>query len=533
MTGSFWVLLLFWGVWLITPVITDGFDAMSRLLIVWGTRGSQKWLSRPLPDDKLPTVSIIVPAHNEVEVIDRCLQSIKAQDYPHDKLEIIVVDDGSTDGTVERIEGHLNGAGAGESVSVDGTLGRTFAGFRLRGQAIRVGRFHGVITLIKNGHHGKAHALNAGIEASTGEIVANVDSDVVLAPGTVRAIATAFRRDPMLGAATGDIEIDWDILEERDSNGRLVLDENGDIRSRRLRRSEMLLAQCQYLEYLSSFRLGRQAQSATGTIYTLAGACSAFRRSVLVRGSLYSNRTVSEDTDLTLDLHQQHVRVGYLPQAKVFLEPVIDWDGMYAQRVRWTRGQLEVCGVHDHMLGKRKYGALGSFALPQMLLLDHTLAFPRLIWTPLFLLFPLFGYSVVTVAQALVAMYLFYALLETLNTLASYALVDEETRWRVEQCGWAVPLMPAYRFVIFHFRFSGFLVTLKEEQQWSMPGPFRGGRRAIETSRLRSAEVLSLLVGWMHTLGIALTFYLRAVMFPLLVTVAFTVYRAIQGGRRG
>ena len=176
---------------------------------------------------------------------------------------------------------------------------------------------------------------------------------MTLAPDAIRNIAKAFVRDPDMGAATGNIEIDWEIIEARDENGRLVLDENGEITVAELGPIQRFLAKSQFLEYLSSFDLGRRSQAETETMYTLAGACSAFRRSVLESGAVYSTVTVSEDTNLTFDLHKAGVKVGFVHDAKVYLEPVIDWDSLYAQRVRWTRGQLEVCGINEDLIDRK------------------------------------------------------------------------------------------------------------------------------------------------------------------------------------
>jgi poly-beta-1,6-N-acetyl-D-glucosamine synthase len=477
-----WTFLLIWGVWLVTPVLVDGIDTVSRLFVVW-TRQRQRRNRVEVTDDELPTVSIIVPAHNEAEVIDRCLHSIKGQDYPHDKLEIIVVDDGSTDDTAEIVENHVVRNG-----SMTGSI-------RLRGQAIRVGPYHGTLTLIRNGHGGKSAALNAGIAASTGEIVINIDSDVVLEPGAVCAIAKAFVRDPDMGAATGNIEVDWDLIEERDANGDLVLDENGDMTPKRLGPIERFLAKSQFLEYLASFDLGRRAQAILSTMYTLAGACSAFRRDVLLESPRYSSTTVSEDTDLTFDLHRRGVKVGFVEDARVYLEPVVKWDALYAQRARWARGQLEVCGLNEEIVGRREHGTFGFLTVPKMLLFDHTLAFPRMIWTPLLLCFPLIGYSWRIIGLAVLGMYVFYLGLEIVSTISVYTIADKHTRERIEHSVWMLFGLPVYRFVVFHFRFSGFLMTLTEQQQWTVSGPVGTARADARALRVRSLEVLASLSG--------------------------------------
>jgi biofilm PGA synthesis N-glycosyltransferase PgaC len=485
------IFILVWGVWLITPILVDGIDTLSRLWIVRSRRVERR--TKRLEDDVLPTVSIVVPAHNEAAVIDRCLNSVKAQDYPHDKLEIIVVDDGSTDETVDRVEEHVNGNGNGHT---NGNGNGHGDAFRVRGRPIKVGPFSGRLTLIKNGHGGKAHALNAGIEASTGEIIVNIDSDVVLAQDAIRAIASAFARDPEIGALTGNIEIDWELVEERDGGGDLVLDANGDIVPKKLRPLERLIAKCQFLEYLASFDLGRRSQGITATMYTLAGACSAFRREVLHEGCRYENTTVSEDTCLTFQLHREKVKVGFAHDARVYVEPVTDWDALYAQRARWSRGQLEVCGLNDDIIGSGDTGSFGRTSVPKMLLLDHTMAFPRLIWAPLILFFPLLGYSINVIALALVGMYVFYTLIELANTAAVHSIADDHTRPRIEECSTALLAMPAYRFVVFHFRFSGFLVTLLEEQRWDVPGPRQRLTDDLEHLRLHAIRLASATVTW-------------------------------------
>ena len=508
--GSVWTFVLLWGVWLITPVLIDGVDTLVRLIVVLSHKPSLQ-LRRLSGIQRLPMISVIVPAYNEAAVIDRCLESIKSQDYPHDRLEIIVVDDGSTDGTPEIVEEHI-------AVCLAGFESRDDIEPGVCTRNIRLGRFGGVLTLIRNDHGGKAHALNVGIAMCQGDIVLNIDSDVTLAPEAIRAVAEAFRRDPSMGAATGNIEVDWDMVEARDENGHVLVDEEGRVIARRLNWFELFLARCQYLEYLASFRLGRQAQAYTNTMFTLAGACSAFRREVLPPNP-YSRRTVSEDTDLTLHLHTDLVRIGFIPGCKVFLEPVVDWDGMYAQRVRWTRGQLEVCGVHDRLIGSHEHGLLGRIALRQILLFDHTFAFPRLVWMPLLLLFPILGYRPSMLVAALGAMYVFYVAMEIVTALSCYSISDDPTKRRLEQSSWAILAMPLYRFIVFHFRFSGFLVTLKEEQSWSVQGPMAQQRESLSSLRLRSLELATMLLRILSPL-VALTRSAWILIMPALAAMA-------------
>lgn len=594
------------------PIIIDGVDTLVRLFVVliWG----RNFHEHNIPYEELPKVTVLIPAYNEEQVIDRCLNSIKIQDYPHEKLEVVVINDGSTDYTAERVMNHINGGFNGNGFNgngfknganggtngghKNGTNGGTNGGYKngtnggtnggnhngnarlpdgqgfngngfngngygyrlpygiystrdfrngnganggtnggmqsqkskvesqkwnqkngtnggangghkngtnggtngghknganggnhngnghngngfngngylkINGDTIPVPPFNGDITLISNGHIGKPKALNLGINhMNHSDIVITIDSDVVLAPGAIRNMASAFAENPKMGAATGHIEISSDILEERDEYGNLVLDEEGKLITKKLAWWESLLARCQFLEYLDAFRLGRQFQATVHSTYILAGAFSAFRRDVLEASPLYRTRTVSEDFDLTADIHRTKTHIGYVADAKALLEPVTAWDQLFSQRVRWCRGQLEVCGAHQEMIGNRKFGPMGWFGLPHMLVVDHTLAFPRLIWTLLLLLFPLFGYPVMTIAMAIAFMYLFYVGLSFLQTFSAYTIVDEDTKRQTEKSLAYCFILPIYRLVTFYFRMSGYLKSLREPSAWEVAGP--------------------------------------------------------------
>jgi cellulose synthase/poly-beta-1,6-N-acetylglucosamine synthase-like glycosyltransferase len=178
----------------------------------------------------------------------------------------------------------------------------------------------------------------------------------------------------------------------------------------------------------------------------------------------------------------------------VFLEPCTNWDELYAQRVRWARGQLEVSALNDDVMGDTARRGRDRASLVKMLLLDHTLAFPRLLWTPLLLLFPLLGYPITLICFALLGMYVLYLVIETVNTFAVFSISKEDTRQRIERAGWVLFLLPLYRFVVYYFRFSGFLIALTEDQQWTVSGSMTRISERLEIARLRSVRLLTLAV---------------------------------------
>jgi len=440
MNNNLFMLMIFWGVWIIIPVIFDGVLTLVYMVTILLHRPFEKKY-RPLTLDELPMVSVIIPAYNEADNIDLCLSFLETQSYPQERLEIIVVDNGSTDSTGEIVESHM----AYESNLKD------------------------KIKLVTRSDKGKAEALNTGIRLSCGEIIINIDCRSFLAKDAVYNMVAKFIREPQYGAITGNIEIDWSMVYERDENGGLILGGDGQPIQKEFTQKEKFLFKSQFLEYLAAFHLGRQFQDITDSVFTLSGAFSAFRRDCLLNSHLYESRTVSEDTDLTMDLMGQDVRIGFCADATAYLKPVISLEKFYAQRVRWARGQIEVIGLHLDWyanLGKNlKRGSLHGFQL----LIDHTFGFPRLLWTFLLPLFFIFGYSMTLIVQAILLMYAFYVFIDFINACFCWRVVDRQTKLKIYNNLHYVLVTPFFRLITFYSRFAAYLIVLKEPPSWSTP----------------------------------------------------------------
>lgn len=423
--------LVFWGAWLLVPVLVDGVAALANLVGVWlATAKERRAAPREADQGWLPRVSIIVPVHNSEATLGPCLRSLLRQDYPPECLEIIAVSNGTTDHSFEVFS------------------------------AVQSRPWPGHLVWMQTGRSGKAWALNAGIHVATGQILMNVDSDVVLHRSAVRRMVERFRQEP-LGAATGAVIVR---PPSRETSGW-----------------RRLLAACEYLEYLSAFVVGRRFQTLSDSLYTLAGAFSAFRREALLETFLYSKRTVSEDTDLTFALRERlgaRWKVACVPEAVAYVEPTPSLTALHAQRVRWQRGELEVSSLYPQLSQRAPWKARG-FAGARVLLVDHTLAFPRLAWTFLFPALGWFGgYPWQLITWAFVMLYVFYALVEMAWTVVCYALGDRATRQRVRQYAWAALVMPLYRFAIFWFRMDGFLRALAEPPTWRVRAPWLQARES-------------------------------------------------------
>ena len=168
MTGDALVaFVLFWGIWLLVPILFDGTSAVTGIMGVWISqrrKARSGWLKQEL--GVLPKISVIIPVYNGAESLAKTVRSLRRQTFSPKQIEVIVVDNGSTDAT--------------ERIYIQQQLLNT------------LGALHWISIPAK----GKPWALNAGIYVATGEYIANVDCDVELDPEALTNMVKAFRPTP-------------------------------------------------------------------------------------------------------------------------------------------------------------------------------------------------------------------------------------------------------------------------------------------------------------------------------------------------
>ena len=259
-----------------------------------------------------PTVSVVVPAYNEEGVIARTVQSLLSQGYPD--LEILVVDDGSTDRT---------------AAVVTETCGH-----------------HSCVRVFSKPNGGKASALNFGAARATGEVVVAVDADTLFAPGAIAALVAPLA-DRRVGAVAGNAKV-----------GNRI----------------NLVTRWQAVEYITSQNLDRRAFSLLNCITVVPGAIGAWRRSLVLAAGGFSEQTLAEDQDLTLTLLERGWRIAYADHAVAYTEAPDTLRGLSGQRFRWSFGTLQCAWKHRGTLFRSR--ALGWVALPNVWIFQ--LAFPFL-----------------------------------------------------------------------------------------------------------------------------------------------------------
>ena len=320
---------------------------------VTGTSNSA--LRRMLRSPLTPPVSILVPAFNESAVIVDSVRSLLALDYR--VLEIVVVNDGSTDDTLQRL------------IDVFGlrAVNRPTPPFLPHTQVRGVYAPDSSLRLLvvdKENGGGKADSLNAAINFASFPLFCTLDADSILEQDAVARAVLPFVQDPERTVATGGLI--------RIANGCLI--EHGRVVQARLPTSPY--AMFQVLEYVRGFFGSRTGWSAINGLLIVSGAFGVFRRDLVIEVGGYRTDIVGEDLELVTRLHRTCRRAGrpyrivYVPEPICWTEAPQTARALRSQRRRWYRGSVEALLIHWRMVGNPRYRAAGLVALPALLLFE-------------------------------------------------------------------------------------------------------------------------------------------------------------------
>ncbi len=285
---------------------------------------------RPTPSYQ-PRVSIIVPVYNGADTLGATLRCLLDQDYPRKLMEVIVVDDGSTD----------------ESYSIA----------RYYQQ-----KYNGLLKVLRNPVNlGKPETLTRGVRAARGEVIVFVDDDTLLERTALKRLVSRFA-DPTVGLVCGRI---------------LPANPHG------------LVGRLQEVEYILAFDVGRSFQEALGVLLVASGAMAAMNSIVAKTLLAVPEDTVAEDFDLTLITWKRGFRVAHEPTATAYTRVPSSWRSLYRQRLRWYYGGLQVLAKHVDLLRLRRGARVARLSialLAYMLTIEYLLPLLQVIG---YILFPL------------------------------------------------------------------------------------------------------------------------------------------------
>lgn len=233
-----------------------------------------------------PAVTVLIPCRNEAASIEQVVRVAAASRYPG--LEILVIDDASTDATAEVLR-------------------------RLQGElpSLRI------LTLAHN--LGKAQALNLGALASDSEYLMCVDADALLEEDAIAWMIDDLERNPRVGAVTGNPRV--------------------------LNRTT-LVSRVQVGEFSAIVGMIKRTQRLLGRVYTVSGVCSCFRRLAVHEVGYWSTDTVTEDVDISWKLQLAYWGILYEPRALCWILVPETTRGLWRQRLRWARGGIEAAVTH-------------------------------------------------------------------------------------------------------------------------------------------------------------------------------------------
>lgn len=288
---------------------------LTLALINYRKQNRQQWNN--YPDCRMPNVSVVLAAYNEEKVIQKTLDALHCSDYPMSKLEVVVVNDGSTDKTRKILDDYA--------------------------------REWSQLRIIHQHNGGKSSAINNGILQARAEstVIVTLDGDTVFEEDTIRLLVRHFAKGTHgsnakpIGAVAGHVKV-------------------GNRRN--------ILTAWQSLEYISGICVTRLAEGYIDAIAIVPGACSAWDRKALQEIGGLSEDTLAEDADATLQLHRRRYRILQENNAIAHTEAPETVRMLAKQRLRWMYGNIQVLWKHRGMLLRPKYGMLGMVALPHSLL---------------------------------------------------------------------------------------------------------------------------------------------------------------------
>lgn len=436
---------MFWGIWLLIPIIVDIASGIVSAIIVY----SAYFKKTKLEIDFLPHVTILIPVYNSEKTLKNCLNSIVEQNYPLKNIMVLLINNGIKDNAYD-----------------------VFCSIQEENPKLRLWWI--------DSSKGKAKALNKGLYMAEGKYIINIDSDGVLDKNAVRRVVEKFENNTDIFAMTGVVLIDSSFIEK--TKGLFL----------------RLVQRCELFEYTEAFLVGRAFQSYTNTIFTLAGAFSCYRKDVVLRTQLYNNETLGEDTHMTSQIRELlKGKISLCEDAFFYVDPIDNLDKLYIQRQRWQRGQIEVSSLFKDVANKNNKGFKN--VLKYTMIKDHTLVFPRFIWIFAMMYLVFLDYPLNLIVGANIILYLIYTLNSFMYFFISKLYIKElKTVKRYMNKHWyTILLLAIYRFIVFFMRVAGIINSVEKYASWNTR-TFTDEKKIIQSKLMKKLSAYYKVKEWIN-----------------------------------
>jgi len=400
--AAYWGGQILFALFIVGIFLSVGRMVLMAILAGINKKKEEKQVFIPIwPANKMPLVSIIVPAYNEEINAVRTVNSLLMQDYPN--MQVVFVDDGSKDSTYA-------------------TVSEVFKNIPN-------------VKVYTKPNGGKASALNVGIAQADSEFVVCIDADTQLKTDAVTQLMQKFTSDDV-AAVAGNVKVGNEIN---------------------------MITKWQSIEYITSQNFDRRAFALLDCITVVPGAIGAFRKSAVIEAGGLTTDTLAEDCDLTMRLHRIGYKVRNCNDALSYTEAPETMKQFMKQRFRWSFGVIQCFWKHRDAVFNPKYKNFGMVAMPNILIFQMILPFLAPL-ADLILVLSLVAYGFGLIPASILHIVIYYIIF-TLVDVAGAALAFAFEKEDYKKLIWMIPQRLVYRQLMYYIIIKSFSKAIKGELQ--------------------------------------------------------------------